>query len=176
MTDKKTIDALLPTAADIKDYRQDDDFDNPIIKPVYGVGGVRLTPKPKKQEVLASDENNVTVVENEDPEQVETELNQDFVIARRKIREAAEVASDVVIELKEIAEQSGHPRAYEVLNQSIKNLASVSRDLVELYKLKNDSKTAKEEQEDSKNITNNNLVFAGNTAELARILQNLKKK
>lgn len=158
MTDKKDIEKFFPSIDEIKDYRADEDIDLS-----------KIDRHPNHKNV----ENPIIHAEVvEDDEQLESELSQDFVVARAKIRQAAETAYDVVVELKEIAEQSGHPRAYEVLNQSIKNLASVSRDLVELYKIKNESKTAKEE-EGEKTVTNNNLVFAGSTTELAKIIKEL---
>ena len=158
MTDKKDIEKFFPSIDEIKDYRADEDID---------LSKIDRHPNHKNVETPII---HAEVVE--DDEQLESELSQDFVVARAKIRQAAETAYDVVVELKEIAEQSGHPRAYEVLNQSIKNLASVSRDLVELYKIKNESKTAKEE-EGEKTVTNNNLVFAGSTTELAKIIKEL---
>jgi len=158
MTDKKDIEKFFPSIDEIKDYRADEDIDLS-----------KIDRHPNHKNV----ENPIIHAEVvEDDEQLESELSQDFVVARAKIRQAAETAYDVVVELKEIAEQSGHPRAYEVLNQSIKNLASVSRDLVELYKIKNESKTAKEE-EGGKTVTNNNLVFTGSTTELAKIIKEL---
>jgi hypothetical protein len=158
MTDKKDIEKFFPSIDEIKDYRADEDID---------LSKIDRHPNHKNVETPII---HAEVVE--DDEQLESELSQDFVVARAKIRQAAETAYDVVVELKEIAEQSGHPRAYEVLNQSIKNLASVSRDLVELYKIKNESKTAKEE-EGEKTVTNNNLVFTGSTTELAKIIKEL---
>ena len=73
--------------------------------------------------------------------------------------------------MMEVARESEHPRAFEVLSGMVKNLADVNDKLMDLNKKNKDLNTA--EREDVKSITNNN-VFLGSTADLQKLLQNEK--
>jgi hypothetical protein len=66
----------------------------------------------------------------------------------------------------EVARESEHPRAFEVLSNMIKNISDVNDRLMELNKK---TKEITEEKEDKSKITNNNL-FIGSTTELQRLL------
>jgi|TARA_B110000008_G_C16807495_1_gene499317 hypothetical protein len=72
----------------------------------------------------------------------------------------------------ELARESEHPRAFEVLGQLIKNNAEIGEKILKLHKSK------KEQDEDStpaltQGATNNN-VFIGSTAELQKMLRDEK--
>jgi inactivated superfamily I helicase len=68
----------------------------------------------------------------------------------------------------ELAKNSEHPRTYEVAGQLIKTVSDVAKDLIDLQRKVKDLKQG--EPENIKNITNNNVVFAGSTAELMKML------
>ena len=73
----------------------------------------------------------------------------------------------------EVARESEHPRAFEVLSGMMKNMADINDKLMALNKQKKDI----DREDDPKrlgNTTNNNL-FLGSTADLQRLLQNEKK-
>ena len=69
----------------------------------------------------------------------------------------------------EVARESEHPRAFEVLSGMIKNISDVNDRLMDLNKKKKDL----DRKEEIKNIakTTNNL-FVGSTAELQKLLKN----
>ena len=67
----------------------------------------------------------------------------------------------------EVARESEHPRAFEVLSNMIKNISDVNDKLMELNKK---TKDITQEKEEPKAITNNN-VFIGSTTDLQRLLQ-----
>ena len=67
--------------------------------------------------------------------------------------------------LAELARESEHPRAFEVLSTSIKNLGDVTDKLMTLQKAKKDLTQDNEKKE----VTNNNL-FVGSTTDLQRML------
>ena len=75
--------------------------------------------------------------------------------------------------LAEIARESEHPRAFEVLSKSIKDIGDVTDKLMSLQKNKQDL-VGKKEEETSK-ITNNNM-FIGSTTDLQRMLIDNKEK
>jgi hypothetical protein len=72
----------------------------------------------------------------------------------------------------EVARESEHPRAFEVLSGMIKNVADVTDKLMDLNKKHKDIQ--KEDKPEQKQITNNN-VFLGSTTDLQRLLRNEEK-
>ena len=85
-----------------------------------------------------------------------------------ELLEKGKTSLDLMIE---VARESEHPRAFEVLSNMVKNLADVNDKLMDLN-IKNKD-ISKEEKEEVKQITNNN-VFLGSTADLQRLLQDEK--
>ena len=67
----------------------------------------------------------------------------------------------------EVARESEHPRAFEVLSGMIKNISDVNDKLMELNKK---TKDITQEKDEPKAITNNN-VFIGSTTDLQRLLK-----
>ena len=69
----------------------------------------------------------------------------------------------------EVARESEHPRAFEVLSGMIKNISDVNDRLMDLNKKKKDL-DKKEEIQKIANTTNN--LFVGSTTELQKLLKN----
>lgn len=67
----------------------------------------------------------------------------------------------------EVARESEHPRAFEVLSGMIKNISDVNDKLMDLNK--KNKEISQTPQTDQKAITNNN-VFIGSTTDLQRLL------
>jgi len=76
--------------------------------------------------------------------------------------------------MMEVARESEHPRAFEVLSGMIKNIADVTDKLMDLNK-KNKEITQEPKEEEAKAITNNN-VFIGSTTDLQRLLHQTDEK
>ena len=72
--------------------------------------------------------------------------------------------------LAELARESEHPRAFEVLAKTIKDLGDTTEKLMKLQKDKDDL-TNKKEDTVNREVTNNN-VFVGSTTDLQRMLLN----
>lgn len=70
----------------------------------------------------------------------------------------------------EVARESEHPRAFEVLSNMMKNMADINDKLMDLNKKNRDM--TQQEVKQVGNTTNN--VFLGSTADLQRLLQNEK--
>jgi len=101
-------------------------------------------------------------------EQGEEDVDQ----AREGLYNALEMSKQAVQDMVNIAQQSQHPKAYEVLNSAIKTMADISMGLAELQikKKRIVNKPAQEQQ----NVTNN--PFVGSTAELQQMLEDMKNK
>ena len=90
----------------------------------------------------------------------------DFQYARENLYNLIERGQDGLEELLEIAKQSQHPRAFEVVGQMIDKLANTNKELLNLHKTKKDIKVEK----GGPTSVNNNL-FVGSTAELQKMLK-----
>ena len=94
--------------------------------------------------------------------------------ARENLYSAVEASQQVVQDMITIAQQSQHPKAYEVLNSAIKTLADVSMGIADLQMkkqrlMKSDGQTPTEDGQ----VINNNL-FVGSTAELQKMLEDMR--
>lgn len=101
------------------------------------------------------------------------ELTTDYQYIRTNLYTITERSVEALNNLVQIADQSQHPRAYEVVALMVNAIASAQKDLMNIHKEK-----AKIEQTKAKNspeVVNNNL-FVGNTAQLDEIIKQMSKK
>ena len=92
--------------------------------------------------------------------------DQDYEYVRKNLQNIIETGSNVLQGIVELAEESDHPRAWEVVGQIMRQLAETNKDLIELQK---DMKKIKDE-ETAKKVTQN-AIFMGSTAELQKFLR-----
>ena len=92
--------------------------------------------------------------------------DQDYEYVRNNLQNIIDTGSTVLQGIVELAEESDHPRAYEVVGQIMRQLAETNKDLIELQK---DMKKIKDE-ESAKTVTQN-AIFMGSTAELQKFLR-----
>ena len=69
----------------------------------------------------------------------------------------------------EVAQESGHPRAYEVATNAMKQVADMTDKLADLHKKMKD---LDEEKKGPSKVTNN-AMFVGSTAELQKMLNQM---
>jgi hypothetical protein len=106
------------------------------------------------------------------PATIEQQKDDDLDFVRENLYDAAVKSQAAVEDMIQIAQQSQHPKAYEVLNYLIKTFADVSTSIADLQ-LKKQRLQGKQD-EDNKTINNN--LFVGSTAELQKMLQDLKSQ
>jgi len=94
-------------------------------------------------------------------------ISNDYNYSRQTYYDLIEKGKDSLDLMLEVARESEHPRAFEVLSGMIKNVSEVNDKLMDLNK-KNKDISADEIKKIEK--TTNNL-FVGSTAELQRMLQ-----
>ena len=99
----------------------------------------------------------------------EKNVDNDYKYSRDTYYELVEKGKQSLELMIEVARESEHPRAFEVLSGMIKNVSDVNDRLMDLNKKKKDL----DRKEEIKNIakTTNNL-FVGSTAELQKLLKN----
>lgn len=107
------------------------------------------------------------------PATQEQQKEDDLDFARENLYDAVVKSQAAVEDMIQIAQQSQHPKAYEVLNSLIKTFADVSTGIADLQ-LKKQRLQTKQVDEESKTINNN--LFVGSTAELQKMLQDLKSQ
>ena len=95
--------------------------------------------------------------------------------ARDNLINAVDLSQQAVQDMLNIAQQSQHPKAYEVLNSLIKTYADISMGVVDLQlkKQRLDGKS-KSSSEDPQTINNN--LFVGSTADLQKMLDDMRNK
>ena len=102
----------------------------------------------------------------------EGQQENDLDFARENLYDAVVKSQAAVEDMIAIAQQSQHPKAYEVLNSLIKTFADVSSGIADLQ-IKKQKLQGKQSDSDENKTVNNNL-FVGSTAELQKMLQDLK--
>lgn len=95
------------------------------------------------------------------------DIKDDYEFSRATYRDLIHNGTRSLDVMSELARESEHPRAFEVLSNSIKNIADVTDKLMALQSTK--KKLNKEKLESDRHVTNNN-VFVGSTADLQRML------
>ena len=101
--------------------------------------------------------------ENED-------IDSDYKYQRENFYNLVERGQDAIQGILDVAQQSDHPRAYEVAGNLIKNVAEVTEKLGDLQEKMKKLKDVPNKA--PKNVTN--ALFVGSTSELQKILK--KKK
>jgi len=97
------------------------------------------------------------------------EIKDDYEFSRKIYKDLINKGVGSLDVLAELARESEHPRAFEVLSQSIKNIGDTTDKLMALQKNKKDLATDTKAATEAKRITNNN-VFVGSTTDLQRML------
>lgn len=102
----------------------------------------------------------------------EERVDYDYDYSRATYYELIDKGRESLDLMIEVARESEHPRAFEVLSGLIKNISDVNDKLMDLNK--KHKEIIKEDKPDQKLITNNN-VFLGSTTDLQRLLKNDEK-
>jgi hypothetical protein len=98
----------------------------------------------------------------------------DFEAARANLYEVIQTGQDAMDKLSEIATQSQHPRAFEVLAKLMDTMVNTNKELLELQsKIREIDATESSTSSPSKTINNN--LFVGSTAELQKMIKEMNK-
>ena len=104
----------------------------------------------------------------------DTKIEDDFETSRMNLRVLLQQGQEALQKSLDVAMQSEHPRAFEVVGNLMKQLADVNQQLLDIHqqkqKLDEPSKAEK-----AKQVTNNNAIFVGSTAELNKLIKNMAK-
>jgi len=101
----------------------------------------------------------------------ESEEERDYKYARENFYNVIEKGTDALEQMLDVARASEHPRAYEVVSTLMKTLVDANKDLVKIGEDKRKAEAVPPEQ-DSKTVNNN--LFVGSTADLQKMLRDMK--
>lgn len=120
-------------------------------------------------------ENTMSAVELLKAKAHDDSAKNDFEMARTNIHEAITTGQEALFKLSEIASSSQHPRAFEVLAKLMDSIVGASKDLLVLQSKIREIDSADTPMNEKAQTINNNL-FVGSTAELQKVLKDLKNK
>ena len=100
------------------------------------------------------------------------EVETDAALARKNIKTLLDNGSSAIDNLLLVAQESEHPRAYEVAANFIKTLADLNKDLLDVQKKKSDLRPQQTTNNQSINVEK--AVFVGSTAELLKQIRENK--
>lgn len=100
-------------------------------------------------------------------------IDNDYEHVRFNMRELLAMGKDALLDALEVAKQSEHPRAYEVVGALMKQLADMNQQLLDVHQQK--QKLSGIEKKEQPNQVTNNAIFVGSTNELATMIKNMHK-
>ena len=134
----------------------------------------------KSDEILKKLEQNLPAVA-QPPSEVKTErdIDDDYNFSRETYKDLVDKSNKAIDGMMELALQSEHPRAFEVLSNMLKNTSDMTDKLMALQKQKKEVKKKEKGEVQSGptgSVTNNN-VFLGSVTDLQKhlISQTLEK-
>jgi len=99
-------------------------------------------------------------------------IKTDYEYSRETYYDLIEKGKSSLETMMEVARESEHPRAFEVLATMIKNVSDVNDRLMDLNKKNRDINLKDQPQKQQAQIENQqNNIFLGSTAELQKLLQ-----
>ena len=112
-------------------------------------------------------EGEVVPVEKE----VSPEMENDFKYARENLYNIIERGTDALNWIVDLAQQSQHPRSFEVVADLVRTLSTANKDLLDLQKKMKDL-----QPEEAKNQKVTNNLFVGTTKDLTDLLEGGARK
>jgi len=104
--------------------------------------------------------------------EVSVDANKDYEYTRGELYRLISQGQEAVQGALEVAQESGHPRAYEVAVNAMKQVSDMTDKLIDLqHKMKNLGK----EDKKSSPTTVNNTMFIGTTADLQKMIKDAAK-
>jgi len=101
-------------------------------------------------------------------------VQDDYEFSRETYRNLVNKSNEAIEQMLNLAMQSEHPRAFEVLSNMLKNTSDMTDKLMALQKAKKDIQKKQESEKPA--LTQNNL-FLGSTTDLQKhLIEQLKEK
>ena len=102
-------------------------------------------------------------------------IEDDYVNVRDNLYDLLETVREALLDMLEVAKQSEHPRAYEVVGNIMKQLADMNQQLLDIHQQKQ-KLDVPNKKEQTGNVTTNNAIFVGSTNDLSKFLNNMNSE
>ena len=112
------------------------------------------SPKPKKRTERVID--------------IDKDVQKDYDFVRGELYNVIEKGQEALTGALDVANNTDHPRAYEVTGQLVKSVSDAAEKLIDLQKKMQD---IEEGPKSKQKVTNNNALFVGSTAELSKLIK-----
>ena len=105
---------------------------------------------------------------------IDKNVDYDYEKTRGNLHTLLSQGQEALMHALEVAKQSEHPRAFEVVGGLMKQLSDINHQLLDLSaKRQKMLDKLNKESAPSKMVTNNNAIFVGSTAELNKMIRNM---
>lgn len=128
----------------------------------------------KRDKIAEALNKNLPISVKEESAQAVDHLQDDYEASRETYKELIDKGNEAIDLMMELARDSQHPRAFEVLATLLKTQADNNDKLLELQKRLKQLKEPVKGAQPSGNVTNNN-VFVGSTTDLQRFILDQNK-
>ena len=125
-------------------------------------------------ETIPADSTEVITKDGEVITPPDQKIENDYDSARNNLRELLATGQAALVHALEVAKQSEHPRAFEVVGNLIKQLADVNQQLMDVHQQKQKLDGPKETKKSGDRVTNN-AIFVGSTNELSKMIKNMNR-
>jgi uncharacterized membrane protein len=105
--------------------------------------------------------------------QSNNKIEDDYEVTRNNLRILLQQGQEALQKSLDVAMQSEHPRAFEVVGNLMKQLADINQQLLDLHQQK--QKLDEPSKADKAKQVTNNAIFVGSTAELNKLIKNMSK-
>lgn len=99
----------------------------------------------------------------------------DFENSRENLYDLLQNGRSALMHALEVAKQSEHPRAFEVVGNLIKQLADINEQILDLHAKKQKLEEPKDSKKGAPQTVNNNL-YVGTTADLNKLITDMKQE
>jgi len=113
------------------------------------------------------------ISQREKPEANQQDADKDYREVRENLKRIISQSEEATQGILEVAQESQNPRAYEVVAQLISATLEANNKLIHLHK---QVKEIKREEEGSPKTVTNNAIFVGNTADLQKMIRDMRRK
>lgn len=130
---------------------------------------------PETKELLPAEKPVLPIEQKSAPtvSEFDKQLDKDYEESRNNLKTLVDQGNEAIETLLDIAKESEHPRAFEVVATLIKNTAEVNEKLLALQKSVREMKGMN--RRDSGNVTVDKAIFVGSTSELSKLIKNRNK-
>ena len=99
---------------------------------------------------------------------IDKDIKKDYDYSRGQLYDVIEKGQEALSGILDVANNTDHPRAYEVAGQLVKSVSDATEKLMALQQKMQD---LEEGPKSKQKITNNNALFVGSTAELSKLIK-----